>query len=43
MFAAFAAFFIALLLLRANAALGEVKLRRLQIQRIARKNAAIEQ
>lgn len=42
MLAAFAAFFLALLLLRADAALGEVKLRRLQIQRIARKNAAIE-
>ncbi len=42
MLVAFVAFFLALLLLRAEAALGEVKLRRLQIQRIARKNAAIE-
>lgn len=42
MIAAFVALFVALLLLRAQAALAEVKLRRLQIQRIARKNAAIE-
>lgn len=42
MIAAFAALFVALVLVRANAALKEVKLRRLQIQRIALKNAAIE-
>jgi heme exporter protein C len=42
MIVAFAALFVALLLVRANTALREVKLRRLQIQRIALKNAAIE-
>lgn len=42
MIIAFAALFISLLLVRAQASLKEVKLRRLQIQRIARKNAAIE-
>ena len=41
MIVAFAALFVALLLVRANTALKEVKLRRLQIQRIALKNAAI--
>ncbi len=42
MLAAFFALFVALLLLRADTALKSVKLRRLQIQRIARKNAALE-
>jgi heme exporter protein C len=42
MIAAFIALFIALLLLRADTALKSVKLRRLQIQRIARKNATLE-
>lgn len=42
MIAAFSALFLALLLLRTDTALKSVKLRRLQIQRIARKNAAIE-
>ena len=42
MIAAFAALFVALLLVRADTSLAAVKLRRLQIQRIARKNAAIE-
>lgn len=42
MIVSFAALFVALLLVRANAALKEVKLRRLQIQRVALKNAAIE-
>lgn len=42
MIIAFTALFVALLLVRANTALKEVKLRRLQIQRIALKNAAIE-
>ena len=42
MLVAFFALFVALLLLRATTALSAVKLRRLQIQRIARKNAAIE-
>ncbi len=42
MIVAFAALFISLLLVRAETALKAVKLRRLQIQRIALKNAAIE-
>jgi heme exporter protein C len=42
MIAAFMALFVALLMVRADTALKEVKLRRLQIQRIALKNAAIE-
>lgn len=42
MIVAFASLFVALLLVRADTALKAVKLRRLQIQRIARKNAAIE-
>lgn len=42
MIAAFAAFAVALLLLRVRTAMQAQKLRRLQIQRIARKNAAIE-
>lgn len=42
MIAAFTALFVALLMVRVDTALKEVKLRRLQIQRIARKNAAIE-
>ncbi len=42
MIAAFVALFVALLLVRADTALKQVKLRRLQIQRIAIKNAAIE-
>lgn len=42
MIAAFTALSIALLLLRADTAMQAGKLRRLQIQRIARKNAAIE-
>lgn len=42
MMAAFLALFLAVLLLRAETALRSVKLRRLQIQKIARKNAAIE-
>ena len=42
MIAAFFALFICLLLVRADTALKAVKLRRLQIQRIARKNAAIQ-
>jgi heme exporter protein C len=37
------AFFVALLLVRADTALKEVKLRRLQIQRIALKNAALKE
>jgi heme exporter protein C len=41
MIAAFTALFVALLLVRADTALKAVKLRRLQIQRIALKNAAI--
>lgn len=41
MIIAFIALFVALLLMRANAAFTEVKLKRLQIQRIALKNAAI--
>ena len=43
MIAAYAAFFVALLLLRADTALKATKLRRLQIRKIARKNAAIEE
>ena len=43
MITAFTALFVALLLVRADTALKAVKLRRLQIQRIALKNAAIEQ
>lgn len=42
MIVAFAALFVALLLVRADTALKAVKLRRLQIQRVALKNAAIE-
>jgi heme exporter protein C len=42
MIAAFLALFVALLLVRADTALKSVKLRRLQIQRIALKNATIE-
>lgn len=42
MIVAFAALFVALLLIRVDTALKEVKLRRLQIQRIALKNAALE-
>ncbi len=42
MIAAFTALFVALLLVRADTALKQQKLRRLQIQKIARKNAAIE-
>lgn len=42
MMAAFAAFFVALLLVRVDTSLAATKLRRLQIQRIARKNAALE-
>ncbi len=42
MIVAFVSLFIALLLVRADTALARVKLRRLQIQRIARKNAALE-
>ena len=42
MITAFAALFFALLLRRTDTALKAVKLRRLQIQKIARKNAAIE-
>ena len=42
MILAFASLFISLLLVRADTALKAVKLRRLQIQRVARKNAAIE-
>ncbi|MES2985102.1 MAG: heme ABC transporter permease [Pseudomonadota bacterium] len=42
MIAAFSFLFVALVLVRADTALKTVKLRRLQIQRIARKNAAIE-
>ncbi|MFZ4541399.1 MAG: heme ABC transporter permease CcmC [Rickettsiales bacterium] len=41
MIVAFTALFVSLLLVRADTALKSVKLRRLQIQRIARKNAAI--
>ena len=43
MIAAFFALFLGLLLLQADTALKATKLRRLQIQRIARKNAAIEE
>lgn len=39
---AFFSFFISILFVRADTALKQVKLRRLQIQRIARKNAALE-
>lgn len=42
MIAAYAALFVSLLLVRADTALKQVKLRRLQIQRVALKNAAIE-
>ncbi len=42
MIAAFSALFVVLLLVRVDTALKAVKLRRLQIQRIALKNAAIE-
>lgn len=42
MIVAFFALFVSLLLVRANTALKAVKLRRLQIQRVALKNAAIE-
>ncbi len=40
---AFGALFVALLLVRADTALKAVKLRRLQIQRVARKNAALKE
>ena len=43
MIVAFSALFVVLLLVRADTALKQVKLRRLQIQRIALKNAAIEE
>jgi heme exporter protein C len=42
MMAAFAALFVALLLVRVDTSLAATKLRRLQIQRIARKNAALQ-
>ncbi len=43
MLVAFGALFVALLLVRADTALKSVKLRRLQIQRVARKNAALKE
>lgn len=43
MIVAFAALFVSLLLVRAETALKAVKLRRLQIQRVARKNAALKE
>ena len=42
MIASFSALFVALVLVRADTMMKETKLQRLQIQRIARKNAAIE-